>query len=172
MTEIEAPESGAVDGKLAIAHTRGMFDRRTRVGAYAVSQDPDGRILLCKFAAGFGLSGLWTLPGGGLEFGEDPAVGVLRELEEETGLNGKVQELLTVSSRMAVVNGRRGPYDLHSVRIVYRVEIVGGTLRYELNGSTECCGWFYPGEAQALPLVDLAEIGLETIRMQPMEAIR
>jgi 8-oxo-dGTP diphosphatase len=141
-----------------------MLDRRTRIGAYAVCQDADGRILLCKFAPGFSLSGRWTLPGGGIEFGEDPVDGVLRELEEETGLVGRVQELVSVSSRMVVVKGRRGPYDMHSVRIIYRVEIVGGTLRYEINGSTELCEWLHPNEAESLPLLDLAEIGIQLIR--------
>ena len=163
--------AGSLDARLTITHTRGMFDRRTRVGAYAVCEDSQGRILLCKFAPGFALSGRWTLPGGGIEFGEDPALGVLRELEEETGFRGSVQELVTVSSRMAVINGRRGPYDLHSVRIIYRVAITGGALRYEVNGSTECCEWLYPGEARGLPLVDLAEIGLELLKRAPVEAL-
>ncbi|MFN0073084.1 MAG: NUDIX hydrolase [Chloroflexota bacterium] len=147
-----------------------MLDRRTRIGAYAICQNPEGRILLCQFAPGFGLSGRWTLPGGGLEFGEDPVDGVLRELEEETGLIGRIRELVTVNSRMAVVNGRWGKYDLHSVRIVYRVDILGGRLRNEINGSTERCDWFLPGEAEALPLVDLAQLGLEHLTLsQPIE---
>jgi 8-oxo-dGTP pyrophosphatase MutT (NUDIX family) len=141
-----------------------MLDRRTRIGAYAVCQDADTRILLCKFAPGFGLSGRWTLPGGGIEFGEDPAVGVLRELEEETGLTGHVQQLLAVSSRTSVVEGRRGPYDLHGVRIIYRVEITGGRLRFETNGSTDSCDWLHPEDARTLPLHDLAEIGLGLIQ--------
>jgi ADP-ribose pyrophosphatase YjhB (NUDIX family) len=141
-----------------------MLDRRTRVGAYAVCQDAESRILLCKFAPGFGLSGRWTLPGGGIEFGEDPAHGVLRELHEETGFTGRVQELLTVSSRTSVVEGRRGPYDLHWVRFIYRVEITGGLLRFETYGSTDCCEWLQPADARTLPLHDLAEIGLDLIR--------
>ena len=30
--------------------------------------------------------GMWTLPGGGLDHGEDPRAGVRREVYEETGL--------------------------------------------------------------------------------------
>ena len=42
--------------------------------------------------------GSWTLPGGGLDFGEDPEAGALRELGEETGLEGEVRGLLGVHS--------------------------------------------------------------------------
>ena len=90
-------------------------------------------------------------------------MGVLRELEEKPRFNGRILELLTVSSRTSVVEGRRGPYDLHGVRIIYRVEITGGLLRFETNGSTECCEWLHPHDAQHLPLHDLAEIGLDLI---------
>lgn len=54
--------------------------RRQRLAAYAWCEDGD-RVLLCRIAPGEADSGRWTLPGGGLEFGEDPADGVLRELD-------------------------------------------------------------------------------------------
>ncbi|MBK1880619.1 NUDIX hydrolase [Pelagicoccus mobilis] len=39
----------------------------------------------------------WQFPGGGLEKGESPDQAVLRELKEETGLDGKiVRELFTI----------------------------------------------------------------------------
>jgi 8-oxo-dGTP diphosphatase len=39
------------------------------------------------------LSGKWALPGGGLDFGEDPRTGLEREVEEEMGLDvGSVSE--------------------------------------------------------------------------------
>jgi 8-oxo-dGTP diphosphatase len=42
--------------------------------------------------------GLWCLPGGFMELGETPERGALRELEEETGLKGKINILLGVTS--------------------------------------------------------------------------
>lgn len=44
--------------------------------------DPTGRILLIRRAD----NGLWAMPGGGLEVGETPAQGVIREVLEETGI--------------------------------------------------------------------------------------
>lgn len=58
---------------------------RTRLGGYALCRDDADRILLARLSAIEVDVGAWTLPGGGLDFGEDPADGVLRELEEETG---------------------------------------------------------------------------------------
>jgi len=42
---------------------------------------------------------LWNLPGGGLEKGESPWEGVIREVKEETGLDVEVSKLLGVYSK-------------------------------------------------------------------------
>ncbi|MGI5375242.1 NUDIX hydrolase [Streptomyces sp. CA-251387] len=48
--------------------------------------DPDGRILLLRYAEGRPSAGTWWLPGGMLEHGEDPPAAARRELYEETGI--------------------------------------------------------------------------------------
>ena len=73
--------------------------RRTRVGAYALATDDAGRILLCRTAPHVLPKPLWMLPGGGLHFGEAPEAAVVRELEEEAGLDGEVVRLVDVSDR-------------------------------------------------------------------------
>ena len=106
---------------------------------------------------------MWTLPGGGLDFGEHPADAVLRELTEETGLSGQVQSLAFVDSITngpLVENGRAyGPW--HGVRIVYRVNIVGGDLRDELDESTDAASWFSREEIKSLPHTELVDVAVQ-----------
>jgi 8-oxo-dGTP diphosphatase len=126
--------------------------KRVRVGAYALAVDDSGRILLCRVAPSIVPGEVWTLPGGGLDFGESPDVGVLRELTEESGYEGEIDELLDASSH--IFTDSHGA-KVHAVRIVYRVRITGGDLRDEVDGSTDMCDWFTADEAVALDIVEL-----------------
>jgi ADP-ribose pyrophosphatase YjhB (NUDIX family) len=153
-----------------VTEPEGRPDRQvTRVAAYALCVE-DGRILLCRIASGHWSGvGEWTLPGGGLDFGESPRDGALRELNEETGLVGEIVDLADVLSW----SGRwRHPRDgadeaYHGLQIVYRARIVGGELRNEVGGSTDQADWFTPQQADGLPLVDLARAA---VRMAFAEA--
>ena len=49
--------------------------------------DVDGRVLLAQRPAGKSMAGLWEFPGGKVEQGETPEVALIRELEEELGIN-------------------------------------------------------------------------------------
>ena len=49
--------------------------------------DPDGRVLLAQRPEGKSMAGLWEFPGGKVEPGETPEVALIRELEEELGIN-------------------------------------------------------------------------------------
>ncbi len=134
----------------------------TRVAAYALCVE-DGRILLCRIAPGpWSAVGSWTLPGGGLEFGESPQAGALRELGEETGLEGSIVALADV---LDWADRWIDPADgveeaFHAIQVVYSVHVTGGELRDELDGSTDVARWFSRAEAESLPLVDLARAGV------------
>lgn len=134
-------------------------ETRTRVASYALCLDADGRILLCRLGPGEYGTGHWTLPGGGLDFGEAPAPGALRELEEEAGLTGDIIDIADVDSQVYGPRGGR-PGEMHAIRVIYRVQVTGGSLRDEVDGSTDTCAWFPLDQARTLPLVDLAEHGI------------
>lgn len=127
--------------------------RLVRVAAYAVCRAGD-RLLCCRLAPGEPSPGSWTLPGGGIEFGEAPEAAVLRELEEETGLVGRVEGIVDVRSR--VYPGRLGdgrPREMHALALLYRVTVLGGTLRNEPAGSTDRAAWLTRDELEAVPVV-------------------
>ena len=49
--------------------------------------DADGRVLLSQRPEGKSLAGLWEFPGGKVDPGETPELALIRELQEELGIN-------------------------------------------------------------------------------------
>lgn len=132
-----------------------------RVAAYAVILDEDRRVLLARWTEGRRVS--WTMPGGGLEPGEDPETAVRREVREETGYKVVVDELLGIHSRVIPARRRVTPGatdPLHTLRIVYRARIVSGKLRFEKGGSTDMAAWYALDEVAGLQRVRLVDIAL------------
>lgn len=132
-----------------------------RVAAYAVITDDDGRVLLAHWNDP--TYGAWTLPGGGLDDGEDPVDAARREVAEETGYDAEIGAVLGVDSQLIPAahrlhNPERGP--IHALRIVYRARITGGELRFEQDGSTDKAGWFRIEELADLPHVRLVDVAL------------
>ena len=134
---------------------------RTRLGSYAVLLDEAGRILLCRLSADEVEAGAWTLPGGGVEFGEHPDEAVLREVEEESGLTGRIEEVLGIFSKVYARSRAAGGADLHFVGFLYRVAPTGGALRDEIDGSTDTCAWFAPDQLRSLRIVAVARHAIE-----------
>ncbi|MBO1901285.1 NUDIX hydrolase [Leucobacter weissii] len=130
-----------------------------RVAAYGVVERR-GKLLLTHWRRGH-LHG-WTLPGGGLEDGEDPRDAVVREVLEETGLEARVGRLLGVDSRVMVreeVPEGREP-ELHTIRIVYRVSVKDGPLRNEVDGSSDEARWVPFRELRSLRTLSLVQTGI------------
>ena len=136
----------------------------TRIAAYALCEDDVSCLLLCRLSIDEAEPGAWTLPGGGLDFGEDPVQAVLRELTEETGLSGEVVSLAGIDSKVWWDHVRVDEADdFHAIRILYRVNVTGGTLRDEVGGSTDAAAWYSRAEIAALPIVDLVRTGLRLL---------
>ena len=49
--------------------------------------DVDGRVLLAQRPEGKSMAGLWEFPGGKVEVGESPEAALIRELQEELGID-------------------------------------------------------------------------------------
>ena len=133
----------------------------TYVGAYAWCRDPSDRLLLVHLARGLD-AGRWTMPGGGVEWGEHPDAAVLRELQEETGISEVRHVQVAAIYNHTYARTVERPYPpAHHIGIIY--EVTPGTLdlEFEQDGSTDRCAWFTETQARELPLVPLAEFAVD-----------
>ncbi len=134
-----------------------MGQQVQRLAAYAVIVRGD-RILLTRLAERVTKHELWTLPGGGVDHGEDPRAAVVREVYEETGLHAEVGETAHVFSMHLSDTWRRGRrVDAHSVRIVYDGWVASDAPPrvVEIDGSTADAAW--------QPLRDVMDGSLPTV---------
>jgi ADP-ribose pyrophosphatase YjhB (NUDIX family) len=134
-----------------------------RVAAYGLVQS-SGRILLVQLTPRTPSPGSWSLPGGGIDHGEHPADAVIRELYEETGLRGRVVELLDVDSHFREHYLDQEVLErYHAVRILYRVSVEseGPLTVVDADGSSDTPTWFTLDDARRLALTPIASRGLQ-----------
>ena len=120
-------------------------------GALIRHVDADGveRFLLGQRAAWVsGGGGKWSVPGGALDFGETPALGALREVEEELGLTFPSHTVLG-----DVVAGDVGAwkYTTSVIDVPERLDPPDG---WGSDGETTAVGWYTRQEMEALDLMD------------------
>jgi ADP-ribose pyrophosphatase YjhB (NUDIX family) len=141
-----------------------VVERLQRVAAYGLVRD-DAQVLLTRLGRSVH-KGRWTLPGGGVDFGERPVDAVVREVHEETGLHVRVEELIDADAEVYRDTGHGGLYEAHAVRFLYRVVVLGGELGVvEVDGSTDAASWWPAGDPP--PLTPVAERVLRTGRLNP-----
>jgi 8-oxo-dGTP diphosphatase len=131
---------------------------RQYLGVYAVCLDASERLLLCRLRAERPDAGRWTLPGGGLDWGEAPEQGVLREVTEETGLVTDVAPTF-----LSVYSGVYPESGVHHLGLLYRLQGLRGHLRDEPDGSTDRAAYFTRAELDHLPLVPLVRAALPLV---------
>ncbi|WP_327656984.1 NUDIX domain-containing protein [Streptomyces sp. NBC_00483] len=94
------------------------------VAASAVVLDEQGRVLLQRRAD----SGLWALPGGGMELGESLPGCAVREVKEETGLDVEITGLVgTYTDPRHIIAYTDGEVR-RQFNICFTAQIVGGSL--------------------------------------------
>jgi 8-oxo-dGTP diphosphatase len=128
------------------------------VAAYAVILRDD-RVLLSRLAPYLAPGERWTLPGGGIDFGEHPRDAVVREVYEETGLDAEVGEHAWIDS--ALIAGGEDGGQRHAVRIVYDGWVGADAPEprvVETDGSTVDARWHrlddvISGRVPVVPLV-------------------
>ena len=135
-----------------------------RVAAYGVARH-DGAVLLVRSSRHSDFPGCWSLPGGGVDHGEHPLDTVVRELREETGLAVRVVGSPSLHSTVEVL--RAGALRQHSVRIVVDVDVVGGTLTDEHDGTTDLVRWVPADDVADLRLMPFTRDALAVRRAEP-----
>ena len=128
--------------------------RIQRIGAYGVCLSSADQLLLSRFSPP---DLRWVLPGGGVDHGEHPAAAVVREVLEETGYEVEVTRLLSVESDTWQTPDQTR---IHSVNILYDVEIVGGELANEAGGGSDVAAWVALGGVAKLNRSELVDVGL------------
>lgn len=139
---------------------RGSF----RLAAYAVCVERRRVLLARSIEPDGGVT--WTLPGGGVEHGEDPIDAVRREFAEESGCEALVERLLGVDSRLIPPGESRSGTMHHNVGIFYRVRIATGAEGAATAPALET-SWVRLDDVGALRRSSLVDVGLALLRRRP-----
>jgi ADP-ribose pyrophosphatase YjhB (NUDIX family) len=113
-------------------------------GVTAVVFDDEGRVLLVRRADNH----RWTLVTGCLEPGEQPAVGAVREVAEETAVQVRAERLLSVAALplMTFENGDQ----TYWLNVTFQCSVAGGEARVNDDESIDV-GWFGLDDLPDLP---------------------
>ena len=114
--------------------------------AAAVLVKKDERVLLVR-QVNEPARGMWTLPAGFVDAGEDPARAAERECLEETGLTVHVTGILDIIAGREHARGA-------DIVIVYHAQVVGGVL--QARDDADQADWF--------PLTDLPPLAFEATK--------
>ena len=146
----------------SIAEKPGVY-----IGAYGICRDLSERLLLVRMGNGLD-TGRWTLPGGGVAWGEHPDAAVVRELEEETGI---VDIETCIVGGVYSHNYIRSAADpipsLQHIGMLYNLTLGSFDLRFEQDGTTDHCEWFSEDQARSLPLTPIGKFAVDLVWPEP-----
>ena len=131
-----------------------------RIAAYAICRNEDNAVLLVRASDKAATPGVWSLPGGAVDHGENPTDTVVRETAAETGLSVAVTGLYDVYADMRSMPHRG--VTIHTDRVFYQTRLRGGSLRADRIGHpTDQARWVHAEEAATLPLRQFTAVALE-----------
>ena len=110
------------------------FPQTPLIGVGAVVVHNERVLLVCRGSEP--LKGHWTLPGGLLELGEPVIDGVVREVQEETGLVVEAMELVELVDR---IHREAGRVRYHYAIADYLCRVIGGELRAASDADAVRC---------------------------------
>lgn len=135
---------------------RGVGRRRQRLAAYAVVVRGERLLLTALSEQVPRAAGLWVLPGGEVEPGEEPWAAAVREVWEETGQDVEDLDLRRVSTTHRVeADAPAGEVaDFHAVRLVHtaRCPHPRPARVREVGGSSGQAAWVPFGDLPGLPV--------------------
>ncbi len=135
--------------------------RRTRLAAYVVALG-DAGIVLSRIADGYPGAGSWTLPGGGVEWGEHPEDALRREVYEEAGFRLADPRFVGIDSRVYPRHGSHAA--MHAIRLIYTADVEGTPEVTEVAGSVDASRWVALDGLAEIPTVDLVGVALDLLR--------
>lgn len=139
---------------------------RQRVAAYALLTR-NGEVLLTQMSSRTRIEGRWTLPGGGIDHGEDPRDALRREVYEETGLQVEPGRVVDVHATHFVGARADGVVeDYHGIHLIFDAHLDPASQDVEPHvveedGSTARAAWVELGEARRLDLLSAARHALD-----------
>lgn len=105
----------------------------TKVTAAIIRQDD--KILICRRGLGGSCSGLWEFPGGKLEIGETLENCLIRECQEELGLQIKIKDIFTQTSH--IYGDKKMDFTF------FNAEIISGEMKMSVHQDIQ---WVTPKE--------------------------
>lgn len=112
------------------------MEKFTHLGVYGVLVQQE-KILLIKKARG-PHTGKWDLPGGTIEFGEEPYAALKREFDEETGLTGIEARIRSAESYTLIHPYKEDELEeLHHIGIIYDILSFPDSLQLRTTGDGE-----------------------------------